>query len=318
MWIDMTVAMESMSPSFNRFVGTPPDDGVENACCEAPRVIDINGELICMNCGIVHEVTIVPEVRRSYTPDERVARVHSEAMTPVYRGTIMTMKGMKRTNPGSEVKMRRLIKFNNTYCKNDQRSLGIYNAKLRKAATSRGIPYPVEATAWSMIAFIVKNKVSRGRPINTTIHAALFHACRVHGMPVFRFEFYTESFTPREFTNAHKFVVQLFAGKYMARKISFDQYLNRAGNIAGMPHGMIVKARKLLGMAVASGYMPWTKNPLTVLAGLFYVVCHENGIYIDGYRATQGAMAERFHVTEISLRVRAKEIIRACHVTAKH
>jgi transcription initiation factor TFIIIB Brf1 subunit/transcription initiation factor TFIIB len=191
---------------------------------------------------------------------------------------------------------------NNTIGKSDARSMLTYYNMLQKESNAMIIPPIIKKTAWNIVETISKKKYSRGRSMPDIVNASIYYACKVHGYPAFRYEFYVDG-DKHGFNISYNTVFNVSRGKYQSRPVPFIAYMNRAMNMAGIPFSAYRDAFKIFKTLSGRGYRPVSKNPLTVIAGIVYVACKDTMMQI-----TQHDISEMFHVTEVSVRARIKEI----------
>jgi transcription initiation factor TFIIIB Brf1 subunit/transcription initiation factor TFIIB len=321
--------MASQASSNNPVLPERDVDGMPiDKCCDGMRIIETErGEIVCTNCGIVHDERIKKnEARVAYTREESEKRSMHFPMAPGVIPQIRIPKHGKGAVDDAE-KWYRLVSLNGR--KND-RLHHTYLNKVRADCKDLNLPWHVSETALKIFSECMKNNKLRGRCVIGMSKACIYYACIVNKFPMSikvlwndidaRARMQTSLRFAREYANTlygkKASGIKTSADRKSERVASFCEMIERAANLAGVD-GMQCKtmAKEIYSKISAEkeGIIFSGKSPSTIIAALLFIAAKATGacfVTKDGTKKhpTQRVVADCLNITEVSLRNRAKEI----------
>jgi len=300
-------------------------------CCENVDLIDTGrGEIVCKNCGLVHEREIKGQGRVAYTWEEVNSRSTSAPISNSKPRIVLSKNG-KHVVKDSE-RWLRLSRVNAQ--KMDRLKHNYYN-KVRSDCQILGLPWHVAETAVRIFAGCLKAGNLRGRSVVGMSKASIYYACIVNRVPISVKSLWKDTISRDKFRPSLKFAKQVVDDVYgkkdigdkksrLSSRIMFFCNLIEAGaNRASMDNVKCINVAKEIYTKIAAekeGRVLDGKSPGTIIAALLYITASIMGSHVtvmhDGkeeyHQATQKWIAEgTSNVTEVSLRTRAKEIAAA-------
>ncbi|RLE76094.1 MAG: transcription initiation factor IIB, partial [Thermoprotei archaeon] len=140
------------------------------------RLIRDRGEVVCSSCGLVlsEERAWGPEWR-AFTPEERERRERVGApINPLIGDALTTEVGWS---------LGRLRWWHEVVTASSVRLVARGRATVEKVASQLGLPERVKDLAVQYFVRGVRAGVSKGRPARALAAAAVYAACRAHGVP---------------------------------------------------------------------------------------------------------------------------------------
>jgi transcription initiation factor TFIIB len=280
-------------------------------CCNNPSYAIKDGQMVCINCGMVSGQCFVAHERRAYSELEVNNRRHNE---PAWREfgprTVLSTNNCdfqgKTLNAKSRTLMVRLIKIQRSLVNSLERNFWEAKPKLKNLAYKIGIPAYVQETAWRIYCEVAKKRLTMGRSIDGFVSASLYAAIRVHGYPKLLEEVCECSMIPQHtFFRSLGMIIRdiLPILNYHYQPISEDQLIFLIGNKLGFPMGVQLEALKIMNLAFKDNSLTIGKDPKGVAASTLYVAakkCHMN--------KTQTEIANAAKITEVTLRSRLNDI----------
>jgi len=261
-------------------------------CCENPSVESKDGDVVCLNCGMIQSRNMVGNERRAYTVEEVNKRRRTE---PRWREF-----GPRTMLPNSKIDSKgRLI---NAKGKNFWEA----KPKLKMLTSKLNIPEYIKETAWKIYSVVARKKLTMGRSIDGFIAASLYAAIRVHEFPRLLEEVCDASMTPRR--TVHRSLGMIVKEvlpelKLRYKPITAEQLVFRFGNDLGLPMEVQKKAIDMLSVASRHGLLRTGKDPKGLAASVIYMAAKSSNC-----RKTQAEVSAVAKVTEVTLRSRSKQI----------
>ena len=309
----------------------PPFNDIDfqiDKCCENTRVIETEcGDIVCTNCGLVHEEKVKKnEARSAYTKEEMDKRSTS---APLVAGIIPQIQVPKRGKGtvNDAAKWYRLSQINGQ--KSDRLRYNYYN-KVRADCKEMNLPWYIAETAVKIFSECVKNKKLRGRCVVGMSKASVYYACVVNKFPMSIKSMWIDVDTRARMQTslrfAREYAITLYGknpdkGETLAcrkseRIVKFCEMIERVANDAGVDIVTCKNAAKEIYSKIAAekvGIMFVGKNPMTIIGALLFVTAKMTGACFvnkngDKKHATQRVVSDLVNITEVSLRNRAKEI----------
>ena len=281
------------------------DYNIINTCPECKGqiiTIDNTGDEVCINCGLVLSEKAVDfgnSGKRAYTKQEKASRDRLGSpitnLTPDLKlTTVINRKGIK--NPD----LKRATKWD-TRIPWSKRNLLIATTELKRISGNLKLPQHVKSEAMRVYREAFKNKLLRGRSINSMIAASIYYACRTKRIPITLQEILSQSNgTDKDMRRAYRALIKelkLKAPNTNPRALvpKFIADLNLDTEIERIV-GKIIET-------FTSNFPISGKDPKGICAGAIYIATKLKKLDI-----TQKEISEKVGVTEITLRSRYKEI----------
>ncbi len=284
------------------------NDLIEEKCCENPKIRQINGEIVCVNCGTVHMRNIVSFKRRAFSPEEIRERSRTEPRWRRFgpRTTIPKVTKEDKMSPQQKTLFSRLSKIQKSLVSSIERNFWEARPKLKMLTSALNIPSYIEETAWKIYVEVVKKQMTLGRTIKGFIAAALYAAIRIHEYPL-TFDEICETLV----VSKHKVIRSLglllneilpeLGLKY--HPITAEQLVYKFGNILGLQLSTQKKANKILRESFKKGITSTGKDPRGFAAAALYLAMAHSPD-----QKTQTDVAAQAGITEVTLRNRLKDL----------
>ncbi|MHA1641101.1 MAG: transcription initiation factor IIB [Promethearchaeota archaeon] len=303
-----------MNSNYRKLLKIKEDDIgeiIQEDCCDNPCLEERDGNLVCLNCGLILQRTFVGNERRAYTVEEIQNRRRCE---PRWRDfgprtmlpTVKTDSKGKSIGPKEQALFSRLSKIQNSLISSIERNFWEAKPKLKMLTSKMNIPEYISETAWRIYSIVAKKKLTMGRSINGFIAGAMYAAIRVHNFPRLLDEVCEASLTPRR--TVHRSLAMIIREvlpqlglRY--QPITAESLVFRFGNELNLPMKIQKEAIEMLRKASAHGLKRTGKDPKGLAAACIYIAAKAGSI-----RKTQSNVADVAKITEVTLRSRAKQI----------
>ena len=290
---------------------SPEEENSTGQCCEDPSVESKDGDVVCLNCGMIQSRNLVGNERRAYTVEEVNKRRRTE---PRWRefGPRTMLPNSKIDSKGRLINAKgktlfsRLSKIQNSLISSIERNFWEAKPKLKMLTSKLNIPEYIKETAWKIYSIVARKKLTMGRSIDGFIAASLYAAIRVHEFPRLLEEVCDASLTPRRTVHRSlgmivKEVLPELNLRY--KPITAEQLVFRFGNDLGLPMEVQKKAIDMLADASKNGLLRTGKDPKGLAASVIYMAAKSSNC-----RKTQAEVSSVAKVTEVTLRSRSKQI----------
>jgi transcription initiation factor TFIIIB Brf1 subunit/transcription initiation factor TFIIB len=298
--------LENSSKSRNR--KEIEEDFIEEKCCENPEIREVNGEIVCVNCGTVHMRNIVGFKRRAFSPQEVKERRRTEPRWRRFgpRTTIPKVTKEDRMNAQQKTLFSRLAKIQKSLVSSIERNFWEARPKLKMLTSSLNIPSYIEATAWKIYVDVVKKQMTLGRTIKGFIAAALYASIRIHEYPI-TFDEVCETLV----VSKHKVIrsLGLIINKILPEMglkyhpITPKELVFKFANNLDASLASQKKAVQILERSFEKGLRTTGKDPRGFTAAALYLA-----MVNSPDQKTQSEIAKKAGITEVTLRNRLKDI----------
>lgn len=283
----------------------------DHSCCDRPDIMNEDGNIVCRNCGTVLGLEFVSHEKRAYTAQEVKDRRRTE---PRWRSfgprTLIGIaapdaKG-KQLVPKRQALFNRLSKIQGSLINSLERNFWEAKPKLVALARKLNIPEYIQETAWKIYCEVARQKLTMGRSIEAFTCAAIYAAIRIHEFPKLLEEITEVALLPlRSVHRSLALVVRkvLPPLKMRYKPIGPAPLIYRFGADLGLSISVQKKAHEILNKAQKNGLKTMGKDPKGVSCAVLYLAAKQSP-----ERLTQTRIAEVGHITEVTLRTRAKQI----------
>ena len=285
-------------------------------CCSNPIISKSEGFLVCQNCGVVHDQIYAANPRRAFTAEEIRNRKTNE---PVYSpiGPRTTIRGYKDSkgrllSAQFKSKFSRLGKIHRSLTSSYERNLWIALPNFQREQKKIGLPDIAIKDAIRIYKEAVKEKLTMGRSIDILMAASIFVAMKIHGIPRVVEELLKAiEVSKKKVVKAYRLLLLEILPKMNIQVLHLGpvRYIDKFGQDLGLPMKTRQDAVKILRKARRNGLLIEGKDPKGLAAGAIYIAAHLHKI-----PRTQKEVAHLSHITEVTLRVRCRDLKKYCRV----
>ncbi|MHA1728166.1 MAG: transcription initiation factor IIB [Promethearchaeota archaeon] len=282
----------------------------DEQCCDQPFIKEEDGFFVCQNCGMIHNRVMDFSPRRAFTQEEIAKRKKAE---PVYSpiGPRTVIRGRKDAKgsllaPKSKLKYSRLAKIHRSLTTSFERNLWIALPNLQRLQERLNLPDAVADDALRIYTSAVKKKLTMGRSIDMLLTASIFAALRIHGIPRTIEEILAVAELPKKnVVKSYRLLLIKVLPEMNLRVIHFGpiRYVDKFIQDLKLSMRTRYKAIELLKQARSNGLPIEGKDPKGLAAASIYIASK-----FTGENRTQNEIAKISHITEVTLRMRAKDI----------
>jgi len=182
-----------------------------------------------------------------------------------------------------------------------ERNMAFAMSELDRISSVLGVPGNVKEVAVTLYREVMDRKLIRGRTIESVATAAVYYACRQHGVPRTLAEISSTSrLSKKEIGRIYGFIARKL--KIGLMPVQPEDYVCRFCSKLKVSDSVLVKANEILQKTSENGLMVG-RAPNGVVATAIYA----SSIFC-GERRTQKEVADVAGVTEVTIRKRYKEL----------
>ncbi len=267
------------------------------------------GEIICNDCGLVVEESMVDEGRDAggkFDKTEKTSRGGAPISMQKFDGGLTTNVGeisdIYKLDPSQTRKFLRLKKWQERVSTSIERNLRLAMAELRVIASYLHLPNVIRDEAARIYNYVLQRGLVRGRSMESVIAACLYAACRSYNIPRTLDEMATASNVERkEIGRTYRFIVRKLGIK--VKQSSPKDYILRFSSVLNLSPKTQNEAIKILDEAVGSE-LTSGRGPAGIAAAALYVAA-----LMNDEKKTQREVADVAGITEVTIRNRYKELI---------
>ncbi len=289
--------------------------------CGSNRIIydPERGEIICAVCGLVltEQVYDLGPEWRAFTPEERAKR--SRAGAPSDRITsqslVTSIDTSGKDSAGRMLDIRKRLEvmrwkkwqMRARMQTSLERNLAQAVNELERISSQLGLPRFVEEQALEIYRRALERGLVRGRSIESIMAAAIYAACRMHKVPRTLDEIakFTKA-SRKDVARCYRLLL-----KELGLKVPLADpaiFVPRIVDQLGLSGKVLVKAIEIIKKAKEKG-LTAGKDPAGLAAAAVYIAA-----LLSGEVRTQKEVAQAAQVTEVTVRNRYKEIVKALNL----
>ena len=283
--------------------------------CGSQKIVEQyrDGNVVCTNCGLVIDRVIEASSGPIYNAEDKYNKTQAGPPTSNLRADFGLSTDISSTsrdafgtklNSSTRQKMRRLRWVNSRTSKSEIRNLRTALRELKRLGAALQLPQQTLSTASHYYRKALKNKLIRGRSINSMIAAAVYLAARKHNYAIVLKDL-------QEMSAVDKKIIARCMRVYMMELNIKPKISNAMDMIPRLTSKLELtqetenEARKILTEA-RKGKLDMGKSPMSVAAAAIYLACLRTG-----ERRTQQMVAEAAMTTPVTLRNRFRAISEA-------
>ena len=279
--------------------------------CNSTHLIydDDKGELICGDCGLLVEESMVDTSHelRSFDKSEKKSRGGAPLSMQKFDKGLTTNIGeisdIYRLDSAQQTrKYLRLKKWQERVSTSIERNLRLAMSELRRVSSFLELPSVVRDEASRIYNFVLQRSLVRGRSMESVIAACIYAACRSYNIPRTLDEISNASEVERkEIGRTYRFIIRKIGLKVTPS--SPKDYISRFGSTLHLSPRSQNEALKILNkpeiFELTSG-----RGPAGIAAAALYV-----SALLNDEKKTQREVADIAGITEVTIRNRYKELL---------
>ncbi len=288
------------------------EDYDQEKCCDDPLIdYNLDGLRVCKRCGLVLGTAYISSEKRAYTHEEVQDRRRTEPRWRNYGPRTIIDRNSSDGNGNILTGRRkaffnRLSKIQGSLVNSLERNYWEARPKINQLARKLNIPEHIVETSWKIYTEVAKQKLTMGRSIDGFVTASIYAGIRIHNFPRLLEEIAEVSMMPlrsvhRSLGLIVRNVFPVLNLKY--KPISAVPLVFRFGNDLDLSVQVQKHASDILNSAISHGLRKMGKDPKGLAAAALYMAAKPTT-----ERLTQRQIAEAAHITEVTLRTRAKQI----------
>ncbi|AAY80676.1 transcription initiation factor IIB [Sulfolobus acidocaldarius] len=273
------------------------------------------GIYVCINCASVDDEPLIdqgPEWR-AYTTEDKVERERtgSPLTAKVHDFGITTKIGYTKIKDRIKVHKLRLMQ-NKIRVSARERKLVTYLSVLNSEASKLNLPEHVKETASILIRRLIEEGKAKRVEMYALIAAVIYYSCQVNRIPKLLNEIKTlYSLSQADLWKALEKVQEVAKSVKVKPNVTPIEYIPKITERLGLPAYVSTKASELVDIMY--------KNGLT--SGKGYTALAAASVYLIStlmdVKKTQKEIADSLSITEVTIRNRYREIIKAFDIEVK-
>ena len=277
------------------------------------RTDNIRGIVYCTKCGAILEENEIDSHAewRSFSSEQQSSRTRTGApitFTKHNKGISTEIgKGnteMYKLNSKKRNQYYRLRKWNKRIMNSKERNLSYSLAELERQVSYLMLPKSIHEEVARLYEKAVKKGVVRGRSIESIITALIYAVARSYGVPRTISELSAASgIEKREIGRAYRYISRQLSLKILPA--TSKQYIPRFVSLLGLDGKVEARAKEIVEKTKDSKIISG-KGPTGVAAAAIYIAA-----VLEGRKQTQRDIADIVGVTEVTIRNRYKDLIKA-------
>lgn len=298
-----------ISNSYDAIDNTLPTQIVEE-CCETPDIIPSESYMVCKNCGTTISSLYDYSGRAAYTSEEKKnRRINEKVYSPFGPRTVIRGSKDAKGNylkPKLISKYDRLAKINRSLTNGYERNLWIALPHFNRMTTKLKAPEHVINAAFKIYQYVVRNKLTMGRNIDSLLAASMYASLRIHKIPRTMEEVLeTAQISKHKLIRDYKMIVLkvLPVLKLNIKSFNSKMYIDKFGGELKVSMRLQKVASKLVLNAEKNGFVTSGKDPKGIAGGALYMSGK-----LCGEALTQKKICSVAEISEVTLRMRAKDL----------
>ena len=286
-------------------------------CGSTNYIMTPSRELVCGNCGMVlnDEIIDFGAEWREFSPEERDKRaragppstltIHDKGLSTQIDWRDVDARG-HRLDARRRAEMQRIRKWHNRsrVYQASERNLASAMSELDRLAGQLDLPQRVRQSAALLYRRALDKNLIRGRSIEAIVAACVYAACRLTSFP--RTLADVERFTRvgrKELGRSYRLIVRRLGLQMPVTQP--EDFVSRYTTALHLSQRTQARALQIL-MAARTKGITSGKDPTCIAAASIYIAS-----ILEGERRTQREIGEVAGVTEVTVRNRYKELVRA-------
>lgn len=291
----------------------PPEfnNEIQEFCCNNQHINIVDGAKVCVNCGMIFDVSLVEEERRAYSFKEVNERKRTEprwrefGSRTVLPATNLDFKG-NILDAEKRTLYSRLSKIQNSLVSSIERNYWVAKPIMKELSSKLNVPIHISEVAWKIYTNAAKKRLTMGRSIEAILSGSMYIAIRIHEFPKLLEDISDAIMIPRKTVVRsiglliREVIPEL---KYSYKPIKIEQLVIKFCNELGLPHTTQKEALRILAISLKKGIFISGKDPKGFAASAVYIAVRNTN-----YHRKQTEVAKIAKITEVTLRTRIKEM----------
>ncbi len=285
---------------------------IQEFCCNNQHINTIDGVKVCVNCGMIFDVSLVEDERRAYSSKEVNERKRTEPRWREFGSrTVLPTNNIDFKGNILDAEQRtlysRLSKIQNSLVSSIERNYWVAKPILKELSSKLNVPIHISEIAWKIYTHAAKKRLTMGRSIEAILSASMYISIRIHEFPKL-LEDISDAIMISRKTIVRSIGLLLREVlpdlKYTYKPITTDQLVIKFSNELGLPHATQKEALRILALSVKKGISLSGKDPKGFAASAVYLATKYTNDHMK-----QTEIAKLAKITEVTLRTRIKEMI---------
>lgn len=281
-------------------------------CCDNQKISKSNGFHVCSNCGAVFSRIFDNSPRRIYNwEDIKKKKSYERVISPIGPRTVI--KGSRDAygnliTAKYKTKFYRLSKIHRSLINSFERNLWRALPHLQTFKKKLSLPERVAKDALRIYIELVEKKLTMGRSINNLLCASIYCAVKIHGVHRDLAEISESTQIPKKkIMKNYKLIVLKILPLLNLKVQQFNSldYIDKFSEDLELSMKCRNKATNLVKKAKKNGFASCGKDPKGIAAAALYL----SSKAINDPR-TQKDISQLANITEVTLRLRMKEILK--------
>lgn len=279
-------------------------------CCVTPNIISSNGYNVCTNCGTtLSKVISYRPKMQSFLKKEINPNNIEPVRSPIGPRTIIKGNLDGKGNflaPHALMHYKRLSKINRGLVNGLERNLSIAISKLNQVKTQLNLPNYITEDTYRIYISAAKKKLTLGRTIDGILSVSLYFALKYYRKPIIIEDLLSAfQISKKKFVICYKAVVSNIIPNLNLSTYNFtpQEYINKFYDALDLTENCRSIAIKIIEESKRRGLNISGKDPKGIAAASLYLSSKKNN-----ESRTQKQICKIAHVSEITLRMRLKEI----------
>jgi transcription initiation factor TFIIB len=289
-------------------------------CGSTHYIMSPSRELVCAECGLIlqNDVYELGAEWREFSPEERAKRaragppstltIHDKGLSTTIDWRDVDARG-HRLDAKRRAEMQRIRKWHNRsrVYQASERNLASAMSELDRLAGQLDLPQRVRQTAALLYRRALEKNLIRGRSIEAIVAACVYAACRRTSFPRTLSDVgrYTRV-GRKELGRSYRLIVRRLSLQMPVTQP--EDFVSRFTNALHLSQRTQARALEIL-MAARTKGITSGKDPTCISAAAIYIAS-----ILEGERRTQREIGEVAGVTEVTVRNRYKELVRALNL----
>jgi len=283
--------------------------GTFESCCNAPDIIEYDGNYVCQNCGLVHSQVFLLNEKRMFSPEDVDAKKQNEPAPRIGSRTYISgyqVVDYKGNSIGTteKIKYNKLSKINNSYSSNYERNLTIAIPRLKDFCTRLDLSSAITEDVLYYYSKAVKMKLTMGKSIECLICACIYLTTRLRKLPRSLEEISEECGIPtKNIRRTYRMLLKHLDIKNL-KPVDHTQYILKFGAELEITVEVQNRAVELIRNAKNDQTIKLAgKDPKGFAAAALYIASKE-----VKKSKSQSVLANIAHISEVTLRYRIRNL----------
>ena len=283
--------------------------------CKKDLIVDKQkGEAYCKECMLVVDDALIDRTPEFADEGKGEKRGYGEKFTHTKSdygtSSVINRRDLRVLDPKTRRKMESMIRWSNRMKTAVEKNISTAMSEMKNVVAYLNLPKRVEEEAARIYKEAVVKGIAKGRAIESVVAGVIYAACKMHDLPR-TFEEISDAskVEKKEIARTYKFVARELGIKILPTNP--EDYISRFANSLRLSAKSQTETVKLLEKARKLGIVSG-KCPTAAAAAALYIAS-----LMNKEKRTQREVSEVSGVTEVTIRNRYNEFVRALKIRKK-